>query len=262
MRVTLSLLFAAASLKLGASASRAASSTAAAATTMASSATRPAGSEVIHLAGGCFWCIESTASRMRGVHSAVSGYTHGHVVNPTYAAVRGNTDPSPPRSPRMMAQPPPVRGLCVPPASAAQPLTPSLLHQPTPFLLPQVCDGTTGHAEAVEVTFDPEVLPLPKLLRVFFTVLHDPTTLNRQGNDAGTQYRSGVYYTTDEQRDAVAAVIREVQASHWAGRPIVTEVLPATTFYRAEEYHQVRARARVRVIAECTRRARVEVERW
>lgn len=98
-----------------------------------------------------------------------------------------------------------------------------------------VCSGRTGHAEAVQITFDPAVLPLKRVLDIFFTV-HDPTQLNRQGNDHGTQYRSGIYFHTDAQRDAANAYIREQQAAYSA--PIVTEVVPAQVFYPAEEYHQ------------------------
>ncbi len=101
----------------------------------------------------------------------------------------------------------------------------------------QVCTDRTGHAEAVQVTFDPAVLPLDDLLRVFFTV-HDPTTLNRQGGDFGTQYRSALFYRSPEQKAAAERVIGEVtQAGIW-GRPLVTEVTPFNTFYRGEEYHQ------------------------
>jgi peptide-methionine (S)-S-oxide reductase len=98
-----------------------------------------------------------------------------------------------------------------------------------------VCSGRTGHAEAVEITFDPAVLPFKRVLDIFFTV-HDPTQLNRQGNDYGTQYRSGIYYHNDAQRDAANAYIREQQAAYSA--PIVTEVVPAQVFYPAEDYHQ------------------------
>ena len=99
-----------------------------------------------------------------------------------------------------------------------------------------LCTGDTGHAEAVKVTFDPSVLPYTKLLDVFFTI-HDPTQLNRQGNDYGTQYRSGIYYLDEKQRDEATAYIRELQKAYGA-TPIVTEVVPAQTFYPAEEYHQ------------------------
>jgi peptide-methionine (S)-S-oxide reductase len=98
-----------------------------------------------------------------------------------------------------------------------------------------VCAGTTGHAEVVQVTFDPEILSFRELLEVFFTI-HDPTTLNRQGADRGTQYRSTILFHSPEQQATAAAVIADVQPL-W-NDPIVTEVAPLETFYPAEEYHQ------------------------
>ena len=100
-----------------------------------------------------------------------------------------------------------------------------------------VCRDTTGHAEAVQVTFDPAVISYGDLLRVFFTV-HDPTTLNRQGADVGTQYRSMVFLHTPEQEAALKQVLAELKAEAVWNRPIVTEVVPFKDFYRAEEYHQ------------------------
>ncbi len=101
----------------------------------------------------------------------------------------------------------------------------------------QVCDDTTGHAEVVQITFDPAVISYRDLLQVFFTV-HDPTTLNRQGADAGRQYRSAIFYHSPEQKATAEQVIREVRAaSLWDGS-IVTEVTPLQAFYPAEEYHQ------------------------
>ena len=137
------------------------------------------------LAGGCFWCIEAAFKELDGVESAVSGYTGGHVENPTYRAV---------------------------------------------------CNGTTGHAEAVRVTYDPDRISYPELLRVFFTI-HDPTTLNRQGPDVGEQYRSAVYYHDDEQRQIVEEFVDELEAEG-VYEGIVTEIEPAETFYEAEDYHQ------------------------
>ena len=99
----------------------------------------------------------------------------------------------------------------------------------------EVCSGRTGHNEVVEVTFDPDVVSLHDLLGVFFAT-HDPTTLNRQGADRGTQYRSGVYTTSEGQRETAEAVIAEVAPSF--DRPIVTEVVPLESFYPAEDYHQ------------------------
>ena len=142
--------------------------------------------EKITLAGGCFWCIEAVFQRLPGVRHAVSGYTGGHVENPTYR---------------------------------------------------QVCEGTTGHAEAVEIEFDPAVLSLDQILDSFWKA-HDPTQLNRQGNDVGTQYRSAVFYHHEAQKRTVEESIRKLNAGGTYDRPIVTQVVPATTFYVAEDYHQ------------------------
>ena len=101
----------------------------------------------------------------------------------------------------------------------------------------QVCDGDTGHAEAVRVTFDPAVMSFADLLKVFFTI-HDPTTLNRQGNDVGTQYRSAIFYHDDEQKKIAEEVVREIGAAKIWDDPIVTEVTPFEKFYIAEDYHQ------------------------
>lgn len=101
----------------------------------------------------------------------------------------------------------------------------------------QVCTGTTGHAEVVQLTFDPAVVTFRELLEVFFTI-HDPTTPDRQGADIGPQYRSAIFYHSPEQQATAAQVIREIaQAGIWDA-PIVTEVTPADIFYRAEDYHQ------------------------
>jgi len=101
-----------------------------------------------------------------------------------------------------------------------------------------VCRGTTGHAEVVQVTFDPEVVSFEEILRVFFTI-HDPTTLNRQGADVGTQYRSAIFYHSPEQRDAAERVIAEIEDEGiWGKAPVVTEVVPLETFHPAEQYHQ------------------------
>jgi peptide-methionine (S)-S-oxide reductase len=100
-----------------------------------------------------------------------------------------------------------------------------------------VCSGRTGHAEVTQITFDPRVISYKDLLDVFFTI-HDPTTLNRQGNDVGTQYRSVVFYHTPEQKELAEQTIAQLNAQRlWNGR-IVTEVKPAPTFYAAEDYHQ------------------------
>ena len=137
------------------------------------------------LAGGCFWCLEAVYELLRGVSSVQSGYTGGHVPNPTYGAV---------------------------------------------------CEGTTGHAEATQIEFDPDVISFRDLLDVFFTI-HDPTTLNRQGADIGTQYRSAIYTHSDDQRATAQSVIEELNAQHLWPAAIVTEVTPLDVFYPAEEYH-------------------------
>ena len=100
-----------------------------------------------------------------------------------------------------------------------------------------VCNGATGHAEVVQITFDPARLSFADLLRVFF-VMHDPTTLNRQGADAGTQYRSAIFCRDDAQRAEAEAVINEINAANIYPNPIVTEVSPFTEFFPAEDYHQ------------------------
>ncbi len=101
----------------------------------------------------------------------------------------------------------------------------------------RVCDGDTGHAEVVQVTFDPARIGYRELLEVFFAI-HDPTTRDRQGNDVGTQYRSAIFYHTDGQRTAAEGIIRELESERAFADPIVTEVVPAQTFYVAERYHQ------------------------
>jgi peptide-methionine (S)-S-oxide reductase len=138
------------------------------------------------LAGGCFWCLEAVFDELKGVVSVESGYSGGHVPDPSYRAV---------------------------------------------------CTGMTGHAEVVQVTFDPQVLSFADLLRVFFTI-HDPTTMNRQGGDVGTQYRSAIFYHSDEQKRVAEEIIKEVDESKVWGRPVVTEVTPFDKFYIAEDYHQ------------------------
>ena len=138
-------------------------------------------------AGGCFWCIETVFNRVRGVASAESGYSNGHVIAPSYE---------------------------------------------------DVCTGNTGHAEVVRVTYDPAQVSFEDLLDVLFTV-HDPTTLNRQGNDVGTQYRSGIYTHNAAQDQAARAYIAELQAQGaYGGAPIVTEIMPVSNYNPAEAYHQ------------------------
>ncbi|PFH08995.1 peptide-methionine (S)-S-oxide reductase [Collimonas sp. PA-H2] len=140
--------------------------------------------EVAVLGGGCFWCLEAVYQEIKGVEQVESGYTGGHVANPSYE---------------------------------------------------QVCEGTTGHAEVVAVTFDTEQISYRELLEIFFTI-HDPTTLNRQGNDVGTQYRSAIYYQSPQQKKAAEQVVAEM-ANVWDA-PIVTELSAAETYYKAEDYHQ------------------------
>jgi peptide-methionine (S)-S-oxide reductase len=147
-------------------------------------ATRTTANETITLGGGCFWCTEAVYERVKGVVSVESGYSNGHVTNPSYE---------------------------------------------------QVCSGTTGHNEVVRVAFDPAQTTLREVLEIFF-VVHDPTTLNRQGNDTGTQYRSGIYFHNAAQEATARAVLAEVDALH-QGRA-VTEVLPEQNYSRAEAYHQ------------------------
>jgi peptide-methionine (S)-S-oxide reductase len=140
--------------------------------------------EMATLGGGCFWCLEAVYQELKGVQHVESGYTGGHVPNPTYE---------------------------------------------------QVCEGSTGHAEVVRLEFDPAVVSYRQILEIFFT-MHDPTTLNRQGNDIGTQYRSAIYTHSAEQEETAKQVIA-CMASVWDA-PIVTELSPAQVYYKAEDYHQ------------------------
>ena len=142
--------------------------------------------DTVTLAGGCFWCIETIFRDMKGVLSAISCYSGGHVKNPSYK---------------------------------------------------EVCNGTTGHAEVVQVIYDPAQTSLQDILKVFFTV-HDPTTLNRQGGDVGTQYRSAIFYRNDAQKKEATTVIDALTKEKVFNDPIVTQVVPFETFYRAEDYHQ------------------------
>jgi peptide-methionine (S)-S-oxide reductase len=108
------------------------------------------------------------------------------------------------------------------------------LPQPT---YEQVCTGATGHVEVVRLTYDPSQVSVRQLLEIFFTI-HDPTQLNRQGHDVGTQYRSGIYYTEAAQKDVADALIREMSQDKVWGAPIVTEVLPLANYWPAEDEHQ------------------------
>ena len=101
----------------------------------------------------------------------------------------------------------------------------------------QICNGDTGHAEVVQVAFDPKIISYREILQIFF-VIHDPTTLNRQGADIGTQYRSAIYYQLPQQKETAEKLIAEFSAEKVFPRPIVTELAPLDIFYRAEDYHQ------------------------
>jgi len=101
----------------------------------------------------------------------------------------------------------------------------------------EVCTGTTGHAEVTQVTFDPQIVSYKDILNVFFAI-HDPTTMNRQGNDVGTQYRSAIFYHNDEQKKVAKETIKELNDQHIWDKPIVTEVTQLDKFYMAEDYHQ------------------------
>jgi peptide-methionine (S)-S-oxide reductase len=144
------------------------------------------GLETATLGAGCFWCIEAVFQQLNGVRQVVSGYSGGHVKNPTYE---------------------------------------------------NVCSGATGHAEVIRITFDPKLISYAELLEVFWKT-HDPTTLNRQGNDVGTQYRSVVFYHNDEQRREAEHYQRKLDESGAFATGIVTEISPSSEFYPAEDYHQ------------------------
>jgi len=137
-------------------------------------------------AGGCFWCTEAIFLRLKGVKSAIPGFTGGTTKNPTYKAVSS---------------------------------------------------GTTGHAEAVQVTFDPAAISYRTLVGIFFH-FHDPTTRDKQGNDVGTQYRSAIFTHSDTQRKTVKKIIAELTAARAFSRLIVTEVVPYVEFVPAEEKHK------------------------
>ena len=148
--------------------------------------TLPATTAVATFANGCFWCTEAIFEELNGVISAVSGYTGGETINPSYK---------------------------------------------------EVCSGNTGHAECLQITYDSTKISFDELLEVFWQT-HDPTTLNRQGADVGTQYRSGIFYHTEEQRIKAEAYKAELDKSGAFDRPIVTEITAFSVFYPAEDYHQ------------------------
>lgn len=140
----------------------------------------------ITFGGGCFWCVESCFNMLKGVESAVSGYSGGHKDHPTYE---------------------------------------------------EVCTGETGHAEVVQITYDPEIISYQQLMDVFF-FLHDPRQLNRQGNDIGTQYRSVIFYKDDaEKAEAEKAIETSEKSGRWPGK-YVTELAKFKKFWPAEQYHQ------------------------
>jgi peptide-methionine (S)-S-oxide reductase len=136
--------------------------------------------------GGCFWCTEAVFQRLKGVEKIVSGYSGGHVENPTYE---------------------------------------------------QVCKKQTGHAEVIQVTYDPKVVEYRELLEVFWKT-HDPTTLNKQGADEGPQYRSVIFYHDEEQKADAEYYKEKLNESGYFKKPIVTEISPLKNFYSAEGYHQ------------------------
>ena len=142
--------------------------------------------ETIVLGGGCFWCTEAVFKQVRGITDVESGYSNGHVRQPTYE---------------------------------------------------QVCTGATGHNEVVKLAYDPQQISVRQILEIFF-VVHDPTQLNRQGNDTGTQYRSGIYYTTEQQKQVADDMIREMSQDKLFGKPSGTEVAALANYWPAEEYHQ------------------------
>jgi peptide-methionine (S)-S-oxide reductase len=143
--------------------------------------------EVAVLAGGCFWGVQGVFQHVKGVTSAVSGYSGGE-------------------------------------ASTAQYET--------------VSTGATGHAESVKITFDPSQVSYGEILRIYFSVVADPTTLNYQGPDYGTQYRTEIFTSSPEQEKVAAAYIQQLDAAHTFGAPIVTKVAALKGFYPAEAYHQ------------------------
>lgn len=143
-------------------------------------------SDTAILGNGCFWCTEAIFQQLNGVISVESGYSGGHVENPTYE---------------------------------------------------QVCEKNTGHAEAIRVVYDPKKISYDELLEVFWQT-HDPTTLNRQGNDVGPQYRSVVFYTNEEQKKKAEFYKKKLDESGAFDKPIVTAVEPYKNFYVAENYHQ------------------------
>ncbi|MFI5270770.1 MAG: peptide-methionine (S)-S-oxide reductase MsrA [Candidatus Saccharimonadales bacterium] len=137
------------------------------------------------LGGGCYWCLEAFYQRVNGIEKVVSGYSGGHIDNPT---------------------------------------------------ADRVYEGDTGHAEVVQLTFNPKVITYKEILEIFY-VMHDPTTLNRQGYDVGDEYRSIILYHDDEQKKIAESVTEEYASKLWKD-PIVTEIVPLKNFWKADEYMQ------------------------
>ena len=142
--------------------------------------------EKITFGNGCFWCTEAIFQQVKGVVKSTSGYSGGHVENPTYE---------------------------------------------------QVCEKNTGHAEVIQIEYNPAEVTVDELLEVFWQT-HDPTTLNRQGNDVGPQYRSVVFYHTEQQKERAEFYKKKLDTSGAFDNPIVTTIEPLTNFYVAENYHQ------------------------
>ncbi|MDQ6761648.1 MAG: peptide-methionine (S)-S-oxide reductase MsrA [Bacteroidota bacterium] len=142
--------------------------------------------ETATFGNGCFWCTEAVFQQLQGVEKVRSGYSGGHVENPTYE---------------------------------------------------QVCGKQTGHAEVINIDYDPSKISFDKLLEVFWAT-HDPTTLNRQGNDVGPQYRSVIFYHNNEQKDKAEKYKQELDKSGAFDKPVVTAIEPFINYFPAENYHQ------------------------
>jgi peptide-methionine (S)-S-oxide reductase len=145
------------------------------------------GEETAVVSGGCFWGIQAVFQHVKGVRTAMSGYSGGAANTAHYEIVS---------------------------------------------------TGLTGHAESVKITWDPSQVSYGQLLKIFFSVAHDPTELNRQGPDDGTQYRSVIFYNSDEQQRIAKAYVAQLQQAKAFPRPIVTQIVPLNAFYQAENYHQ------------------------
>ncbi|MGX1264194.1 peptide-methionine (S)-S-oxide reductase [Rossellomorea marisflavi] len=141
---------------------------------------------VATFAGGCFWCMVKPFDELPGIHGIISGYTGGHIKDPSYKEVK---------------------------------------------------EGNSGHYEAVQITFDPELFPYERLLELYWPQI-DPTDDGGQFQDRGDQYRTAIFYHDEEQRNAAEATKREIEESGRFKKPIMTQILPASPFYPAEDYHQ------------------------